>query len=311
MIQRGDIIFRQGAFHHTMLVTDPKNFVSLESILPGDASQEIEVIHAASRDTAVYREIIDIDKSEASGNWFTVYRPAPHSVELSNGLPFARLWAHLRTATQKQTKQGPLTTYSIKKDGARGKLTPYSYGLSESGIDISRYYGVQNSLRTDINPPFGFDALYRAFKWAARQRAGFSENRGTTCCAFVTACFQASSVDFHMGGDHKKVSKGLMLLTELRGEKLPKPARYEAFVEVGREKKKVALATYQASNPGGFHKAFGVNDYCKFVTKEVLGREMTIEDLFPPALLVDAKYNYSRNFERMVKAPGSGFVKVL
>ncbi|SEF35183.1 hypothetical protein ABL840_21230 [Variovorax sp. NFACC27] len=294
-----------------MLVTDPKNFISLESILSGDASQEIEVIHAASRDTAVFREIIDIDKSEASGNWFTVYRPAPHTVGLSNGVNFAKLWAHLRTATQKQTRQGPMTTYSIKKDGARGKLTSYSYGQSESGIDISRYYGVQNALRSDLNPPFGFDALYRAFKWASRQREGFSKNRGTTCCAFVTACFQASSIDFHMDGDHRKISEGLTLLTHLRGDKVPRPARYGAFVEVGREKKKVALATYQASNPGGFHKASGVNDYCRFVTKEVLGKEMTIEELFPPALRVDAKFNYSKNFERMVKAPDSGFVKVL
>ncbi|WP_233836899.1 hypothetical protein [Paraburkholderia sp. ZP32-5] len=79
-----------------------------------------------------------------------------------------------------------------------------------------------------------------------------------------------------------------------------------------RRMKKIAIgALHQFGNPGGFSRLFNVNDYCKFVTEEIRGQEKTIEELFPPALLVDAKCNYSGNLERMVALPGSGFVKVL
>ena len=38
---------------------------------------------------------------------------------------------------------------------------------------------------------------------------------------------------------------------------------------------------------------------------------MTVEDMFPPALRVDAKFDYSKNFERMHAAPNSGFKRIL
>ena len=48
--------------------------------------------------------------------------------------------------------------------------------------------GVVRAIGT--NPPFEFDALYRVFKWTSRAdtQKVFSQNRGTTCCAFVMAC---------------------------------------------------------------------------------------------------------------------------
>jgi hypothetical protein len=33
--------------------------------------------------------------------------------------------------------------------------------------------------------------------------------------------------------------------------------------------------------------------------------------MFPSALLVDAKFNYSSNFEKMIATRNSGFIKVL
>ena len=64
MILRGDVLFRQADFHHTMIVTDPKCYGDVSLLTKPKADQSIEVIHAASIDTAVYRELIDIPKSE-------------------------------------------------------------------------------------------------------------------------------------------------------------------------------------------------------------------------------------------------------
>ncbi|MDG0024570.1 hypothetical protein [Trinickia sp. Y13] len=300
MILRGDVLFRQGDFHHTMIVTDPKCYGDVSALTKPNADQSIEVIHAASIDTAVYRELIDIPKSEAKNNTFTFYRPVAPS--LRNAVAYASLWAFYRAPGGKVTRAG-----------TKVPLTRYSYDqLLESGADRSRYSGAQAARHSDQAPPFEFDALYRAFKWASRMRSAFSENRGTTCCAFITACFQASVIDHYMDGSYAKVSKGLELLTELRGEKLPKEKLEGEWVESGPKKKKIALgALREFSNPGGFSSRFDVNDYCKFVTKEILGREMTVEDMFPSALWVDAKFNYSKNFERMLAAPNSGFKRIL
>ena len=299
MIKKGDVMFRRGQFHHTLLVTDPMGFQDANYMRRPDADQSIEVIHAASIDTAVLREVIDISMSESAGNSFTFYRP--NTLSLANGVEFALLWAHYRGPTGK-----------VAKKTAKVPITRYSYGQTTAlGADKSRYSGVQHALHTGQSPPFEFDALYRAFKWASRQRKGFSENRGTTCCAFVTACFQAAAVD-HYAQNQGNIVKGLALLRELRGDKLPLEERELSHIEVGAKKKLIALsALREHANPGGFHKAFGVNDYCKFVTREIHGLEMTIEDLFPPAILVDAKFNYSSNFEKMVATRGSGFVKIL
>ena len=58
-----------------------------------------------------------------------------------------------------------------------------------------RASGIKQHLKTSpaIPPPFEFDALYRALKWASRNDEGvaLSRNKGITCCAFVTACYQA------------------------------------------------------------------------------------------------------------------------
>lgn len=65
------------------------------------------------------------------------------------------------------------------------------------------------------------------------------------------------------------------------GEKLPKEKLEGEWVESGPKKKKIALGALRAfSNPGGFFNRFDVNDYRRFITNEILGREMTVEDMF-------------------------------
>lgn len=331
MIRRNDIVFREGAYHHTMVVSNPMNYASVGTLLTSkpladqtfkgsdkaatakdfdqasDWGDDIEVIHAASVDSGVYRERLNIPKEEANGNVFRFYRPT--DPRLSNGVEFATLWAHYRHRSGTTARKAP--------DGKRAQpFTEYSYDQkSGGGVDFSRYSGVQDQLKAGANPPFEFDALYRAFKWANRMRSGFSKNRGITCCAFITACFQAAAVD-HFTGDFRKTKAGFDMLSQLRGDKaslrtidVDDPANY---IAVGGRKKLIAKHVLRSNNnPGGFSDRFDVNDYCRFITKELRGTERTIEDIFPSGVLVDAKFNYSRNFENLIATGGSGFIKVL
>jgi hypothetical protein len=88
---------------------------------------------------------------------------------------------------------------------AEGRITRYSASPNEEQKkdpqwhNYPRYRGV---LKGDDSQnaaalPFGVDALSRTIKWARKYRynEAFSINRGTTCCAFVMACIQASFVN--------------------------------------------------------------------------------------------------------------------
>jgi hypothetical protein len=68
---------------------------------------------------------------------------------------------------------------------------------------------------------------------------------------------------------------------------------------------------HEFANPGGFSKRFGVDDYSKFVAKEPSARSGPSPTCSRRFLPVDAKFNYSSNFESMIATPNSGFMKVL
>lgn len=295
MLQSGDLMFRNGNYHHTMIISDPKTLANYASYRTVD-SHDIEVIHAASVHSSVFREDINIETSELDGNYFTFYRPVDRRLRF--GIEFAKIWSRYRKGKARET---------------RGALTGYSYNqLNDSGADMSRYSGVQQLRHSGQNPPLEFDGLYRAFKWATRQRIGFSKNRGTTCCAFVTACYQASCIVDLVSSDYPKLYRGFEILRELRGDKQPLSVRRDNHVIMGQRDKKIShRALREHSNAGGFSAQFSVDDYSRFVTKEILGREKALSELFPSALLVDAKYNYSSNFEAMVKQIGSGWQRIM
>ncbi|MGV7210793.1 hypothetical protein ACLB1G_23415 [Oxalobacteraceae bacterium A2-2] len=86
--------------------------------------------------------------------------------------------------------------------GSAGDAAFYAdlWSITEGGTPTTIYgtpraSGIKQYLKVspDVPPPFEFDALYRALKWASRNDEGvaLSRNKGITCCAFVTACYQA------------------------------------------------------------------------------------------------------------------------
>ncbi|MEA2563926.1 MAG: hypothetical protein QOH06_5430 [Acidobacteriota bacterium] len=296
MLSKGDILFRKQPFHHTMMVMEPLDFAKPDWYQEG---KDVEIVHAASIDSHVYREVIDLVASDPVQR-FTAYRANDGTVSRA-AFGYANVWAWTRDMKAKGLK-------TLKK-GAKGK-TSYSYTPAEKeldGIARSRYYGVQE-MKTIGNPPFDFDALYRAFKWANRGREAFSKNRGTTCCAFITACHQAAVVDTVAGGNFQKVAKAFKFLEEARAKK--DPDRFTKFEPLGPKSVKVALGARRLANPGPVYTEFSVDEYCMYVTAILCGERKTVAETFPAALIVDAKFNYSANFEQMLAARGSGYQRL-
>ena len=292
MLRSGDILFRKVPYHHTMMVMDPKEFAL--STWYKDA-QVVEIVHAASRDSHVYREDVDIEKEDVIGHW-TGYR-ADDDTAARSAFGYANVWAWTRTSKSNEK----LVTKRLKAKA----MTPYSYKGGEE-IATGRFYGMTEARIENVNPEFGFDALYRAVKWANRGREAFSPNRGTTCCAFITACHQAAVIDTIASGKFQRVKLAFDFISECRGDK--DPDRYKKFVEQGE--KKIAIGALRRSNPGPKWKEFSVDDYCREVTFILCKKRLSVEETFPPALIVDAKYNYSANFEKMLGLPRSGFAKI-
>ncbi|MEZ5591928.1 MAG: hypothetical protein R3F53_14930 [Gammaproteobacteria bacterium] len=76
--------------------------------------------------------------------------------------------------------------------------------------------------------------------------------------------------------NYKRIAKGLELLSGLRGEKMAKSERISNYVTQGSKAKKISYRALrrQYSNAGGFaDHLFAVDDYCRFITKEIKGRE--------------------------------------
>jgi hypothetical protein len=91
-----------------------------------------------------------------------------------------------------------------------------------------RYRGVlkgDDDSHNSASLPFGVDALSRTVKWANKYRCNeaFSINRGTTCCAFIMACIQASFVNAAVlqssEGDQKLSKMVKFFDSNVRGER--------------------------------------------------------------------------------------------
>src|SRR5215218_7864155 len=225
MLSKGDILFRKHDFHHTMMVMEPMDFGQPNWYKEG---RWVEIVHAGSIHTHVYREMVDIVADDPAQS-FTAYRADDGRVSRA-AFGYANVWAWTRDMKAKGLK-------TVRK-AAKGK-TSYSYMKPEDevdGIARSRYYGVQE-MKSIGKPSFDFDALYRAFKWANRGREAFSTTRGTTCCAFITACHQAAVVDTLAGGNFGKVAKAFKFLEEARAQK--DPDRFTKFELLGPKSVKV------------------------------------------------------------------------
>lgn len=117
----------------------------------------------------------------------------------------------------KNAKLAEAAAEYARRFGRGNALAP---GATKYGADRGR--GVSVQLKGDPNPPFEFDAIYRAFKWANGGGKGadqFSANQGTTCAAFVVACYQAGAIRNLASGDEGNMSACLEMIRSWRADK--------------------------------------------------------------------------------------------
>ncbi|MCA9525049.1 MAG: hypothetical protein KC549_01980 [Myxococcales bacterium] len=89
-------------------------------------------------------------------------------------------------------------------------VTQTPYGSFPSNVQVqgaNRFQGTKAARQSTIIPPLEYDALFRVLKWAKKAEEGlpFSEHRGTTCCAFLLATYQAACVT-----DYVRTTSGRM-----------------------------------------------------------------------------------------------------
>ena len=131
--------------------------------------------------------------------------------------------------------------------------TPFSSSLRPENkiINEARVVGVTEASNNPALLEFGYDALYRVFKWARNSGSRpFSANRGTTCCAFVTACFQVSQAQKVI--PPAAIEPIYAALTDNRAPKAPKEERIGQVRLTTPSGKQVGQRPFpQVSNAGG------------------------------------------------------------
>jgi hypothetical protein len=169
-------------------------------------------------------------------------------------------------------------------------------------------------------PPFEYDALYRVFKWLdGRER--FSKNQGTTCCAFVIACFQAGMMNYFIeqnGLQQSLANIQFKLRNERAGKtKAPNPEeifRQELAQKKGVKASKIAVfkdedakkiqARKQYRNPGTKMQTFtDVDALWEDIKTNVCylqDNTTTLQEIVTDPLFCDAKFTYSHTlYERL------------
>ena len=188
-----------------------------------------------------------------------------------------------------------------------GGASPTKYGLDRArGI---KQYGKSFN---NVAPPFNFDALFRSLKWASRNDEGvaFSRDKGITCCAFVTACYQSAVLLQLSFWDKEKIAKAFTRLQDLRVNKKDaanKVKRHEKVLYQGHPVDN--YYTSGVSNVGmkspGEHTLEGLieemltmffTDRAPIVKAQNTGR-LTGADLFTSALGYDAKFYFTKQLQ--------------
>lgn len=158
--------------------------------------------------------------------------------------------------------------------------------------------------RETTSPPFEFDALFRTLKWAATHDHAFSEHRGATCCAFVVACWQTASLLWWASqadppGARGRLQRCYQSLRDARGPKKVVPPEVP-LIPTSREdvsispKPKREWANRGTTLDEGFDATFErvARGLSRF-TGQPDGIATTPATLFTPALVVDARFDYS------------------
>lgn len=222
---------------------------------------------------------------------------------------------------------------------ARGWIKTVAKGPSLPGYDSARgsavlsRFGFDQKQHTD-GPPFRYDALYRAVKWAARVGGAFTNTRGTTCCAFVMAAWQATLLRLAMESadyDKKLFGRCYEYLREhryLKGKpkKLPENLKERSRIGVsnvgpveglrkpfeGEDKDKPDWKTLEERDIEEIWEIVLTELDVVWVLDEIEGgRGKWLQTVLSASLFCDAKFTYSNTFFERLCADAGAWEKVV
>lgn len=207
-----------------------------------------------------------------------------------------------------------------------GRPTPFSASTKMftkaqyKGVTVDvgegRTFGVSEARGNEELLKFNYDALYRILKWATRdQLKPFSENRGTTCCAFATACVQTGRVSRLLS--YNSLKEIFSFLAENRLAKKPKEERIGVVHKV-IEKEPPANSIYigrrsmpEFTNPGGKIDLPTALSVINEVSAKYGGTHLkSFQDLTTPALFFDAKFAVTRILLRKLREDTTHWTEV-
>lgn len=282
-LQRGDIVIERVNDHqgHTMIVTQRNDGAGTRD--------SYRVAHCPGPAAATREELLSaVCGGTADENLFAWHR-ANHDVA-TRAADLALYWS-----TTHHTVYGDLPGVPVL-DGSRAR-------------GVARQYDHGNG----VAPKFGFDALFRVFKWANKRRVNqtFSANRGTTCCSFVMACHQTASVAVCLRNLDARVQTGYEYLRDMRNPKL------HHGVSVANK------GLRSVSNVGSTNSLFSVWDANPYgadwmwenVLKEIdyeygAGEDFwgpSLRDTLTEAMTVDAKFTFTMVLRQRLGLPHAGW----
>lgn len=206
-------------------------------------------------------------------------------------------------------------------------VTPTVYASFPSNVELAgsnRFQGTREARVNGQNPPFGYDALFRIFKWAEKARLGqaFSANRGTTCCAFLMSTYQTACMESYLRAwsfDQQITQKMFTSLRDQRG-----PLIDRGVGQVKTDPRTQQAQTYYAnqglratSNLGAtgpvtnYIVQHGINGVWKALVKKKMNLDANVVPdlsvLLTPALYSDVKYSAATLMHGVFTALNSGW----
>jgi hypothetical protein len=183
--------------------------------------------------------------------------------------------------------------------GMRHGAPPAGYRYSHA-----RAYAVGHEKKDPQSTlPFEFEALRRAIKWSLRDSAEtrFSNHKGTTCCTFVTASFQAA-VFSRIPVERRKTA--LAYMNSVRNEK----AAWRKDDKTGGGKVLVEgearFWAYKSVSNVGAKVPNALEEAVALLGGDPANANAFLIGLLGTALMVDAKYLYSSRLIDRLKADG-------
>jgi len=192
------------------------------------------------------------------------------------------------------------------------------------GTNANRYSGMVTTASLD-EIPFDINALKRVLKWVEKsyKNEPLSLNRGITCCAFISACYQTTCMKKYLELNHVKNETVYEVNAQLQKQFGSKPSALlpdlvttakRGTVEKGTKLGHVGQALRNNSNRPVLESSAlhgkSIEDQWEFIQTNLFkigdwtGKKLSINKIIPPFVFYDVKYMNTKLLETSLIANG-------